>query len=350
MLDLTESNPTRALFVYPEALLTPLSDNRGLVYEPLPQGLLSARTAVAEYYNRAIPVDRILITASTSEAYSYLFQLLADPGDEILSPRPSYPLFEFLAGLSSVAIRQYPLRYDGSWHIDFDALEQAITARTRAIVVVNPNNPTGSFLKHEELARLETLAARHNVAIISDEVFCDYAFGTQSVSTLVGDRKAMTFSMSGLSKVAGLPQLKLGWVVASGPGHVAAMEALELIADTYLSVSTPVQIALPALLQAGAAIRTQITERTSANLETLRYTLAGSPGGVLNVEGGWYAVVQVPRTRSEEEWVLGLLEEQTIIVQPGFFFDFESEAFLVLSLLTPPPIFTEGVKRLRAFL
>lgn len=350
VLDLTESNPTRAGFAYPEALLAPLADARALLYEPLPQGLLSARAAVAEYYGGAIPVDRILLTASTSEAYSYLFQLLADPGDEILSPRPSYPLFEFLAGLSSVTIRQYPLRYDGGWHIDFAALEQAITARTRAIVVVNPNNPTGSFLKAEELDRLETLAARHGVALISDEVFSDYGFGAHGVTTLAGERKALTFSMSGLSKIAAMPQLKLGWIVASGPGHPEAMQALELIADTYLSVSTPVQVALPSLLHAGSALRAQITQRTQENLAMLRASLKDSAGGVLNVEGGWYAVVQVPRTRSEEEWVLGLLEEHGVIVQPGFFFDFESEAFLVLSLLTPSATFAEGCKRVRAFL
>jgi aspartate/methionine/tyrosine aminotransferase len=351
ILDLTESNPTRAGFVYPAGLLEPLSDAGGLLYEPMPQGSESARRAVAEYYHGTIPVERILLTASTSEAYSYLFQLLADPGDEILSPRPSYPLFEFLAGLSSVIIRQYPLRYDGIWHVDFDALEQAITAKTRAIVVVNPNNPTGSFLERDELDRLETLAAQHGIAIISDEVFCDYAFHSgDRVTTLAGERKALTFSMSGLSKVAGLPQLKLGWIVASGPDRAAAMDALELIADTYLSVSTPAQVALPNLLRAGAAIRSQIAHRALTNLEHLRLALAGSAGNVLNVEGGWNAVLQVPRTRSEEEWALRLLEEQNVVVQPGFFFDFESEAFLVLSLLTAPQTFADGLQRLRAFL
>ena len=351
ILDLTESNPTHAGLAYPVGLLAPLADAQGLLYEPTPQGSDAARAAVAGYYGGKIPVDRILLTASTSEAYSYLFQLLADPGDEILSPRPSYPLFEFLAGLSSVAIRQYPLRYDGSWHIDFEALERAISPRSRAIVVVNPNNPTGSFLKRDELEQLEALAAQHGVAIISDEVFCDYGFRAEDrVTTLAGERKALTFSMSGLSKVAGLPQLKLGWIVASGPGHASAMEALELIADTYLSVSTPVQVALPSLLQAGAGIRGQIAERTAVNLETLRRGLAGSAGGVLNVEGGWYGIIQVPRIRSEEEWVLRLLEEQNVVVQPGFFFDFESEAFLVVSLLTVSNKFDEGLRRLRSFL
>jgi len=350
--DLTESNPTRAGLPYSPDLLSSLSEQRSLLYEPLPQGLLSAREAVADYYGGLIPADRILLTASTSEAYSYLFQLLANPGDEILSPRPSYPLFEFLAGLSSVTIRQYPLRYDGTWHIDFDTLERAITPRTRAVVVVNPNNPTGSFLKREELDQLERIAAEHGIAIISDEVFCDYGFGSAAdrVTTLAGERRALTFSMSGLSKVAGLPQLKLGWIVASGPGHDAAMQALELIADTYLSVSTPVQVALPNLLAAGLGIRSAIRERTFSNLKHLQDGLAGSAGGVLNVEGGWYGVVQVPRTSTEEDWVLRLLEEQNVIVQPGFFFDFESEAFLVVSLLTPHETFAEGLRRVRQFL
>ncbi|MEO5922632.1 MAG: pyridoxal phosphate-dependent aminotransferase [Bryobacteraceae bacterium] len=355
ILELTESNPTRAALVYPDGLLAPLADVRGLTYEPTPQGSKEARAAVGEYYRGLgveVPIERVMLTASTSEAYSYLFQLLADPGDEILSPRPSYPLFEFLAGLSSVNIRQYPLRYDGSWHVDFEALETLITAKTRAIVVVNPNNPTGSFLKRDELERLDALAARHGVAIISDEVFCDYGFGSgeNRAVTLAGERRALTFSMSGLSKVAGLPQLKLGWIVASGPGCGAAMEALELIADTYLSVATPVQVALPSLLGAGAAVREQISKRTEVNLACLRSSLAGSAGGVLNVEGGWYGVVQVTRTYSEEEWTLRLLEEVNVIVQPGFFFDFESEAYLVLSLLTPAERFAEGLRRMRAFL
>jgi alanine-synthesizing transaminase len=292
------------------------------------------------------------LTASTSEAYSYIFQLLADPGDEILSPRPSYPLFEFLAGLSSVTMRQYPLRYDGVWHVDFPALQRLVTPRSRAIVVVNPNNPTGSFLKRDEFEQLEDFAFRHNLAIISDEVFCDYGFGRdpERVTTLVGDRRALTFSMSGLSKVAGLPQLKLGWIVASGPGYESALDALDLIADTFLSVATPVQIALPELLSSGAAIQQQIAARTATNLRVLQEGLMGSSGSVLNVEGGWYGIVRVPATHSEEDWALRLLREQDVLVQPGFYFDFETEAFLVLSLLTPHETFQEGLRRVRAFL
>jgi alanine-synthesizing transaminase len=356
VLDLTESNPTRAGFAYPQAeILTALADTDALRYHPSPRGLDSAREAVAGYYRdrgTKILVENILLTASTSEAYAYLFKLLANPGDEILAPRPSYPLFEFLADLESVHIRQYPLRYDGVWHVDFDALEQAITPRTRAIVVVNPNNPTGSFLKRAELDVLDSLAAERGLAILSDEVFRDYAFADEGdrVSTLAGERQALTFSMSGLSKIAGLPQMKLGWIVASGPRRAEALEALELIADTYLSVSTPVQVALSRLLALSGGIMEQIRQRTASNLARLRETMLGSAATLLRTEGGWYAVLQVGRSRSEEEWTLKLLGESNILVQPGFFFDFESEAFLVLSLLPEPAKFAEGVSRLRSII
>ena len=352
VLDLTESNPTHAGLAYPDAeILASLTDTRALQYDPSPSGLLPAREAIAGYYrNRGLSIglERVLLTASTSEAYAYLFKLLANPGDEILAPRPSYPLFEFLAGLESVTIRQYPLRYDGVWHVDFEALAQTITPRTRAIVVVNPNNPTGSFLKRAELERLEALAVRHGLAILSDEVFRDYALteDTERVSTLAGERHALTFSMSGLSKIAGLPQMKAGWVVASGPGSEGALEALELIADTYLSVSTPVQLALPRLLALSGQVMEQIRQRSAANLAHLQDATRDSAATLLRVEGGWYAVLQIPRTHTEEEWTLKLLAECDVLVQPGFFYDFESEAFLVLSLLTEPATFVEGVTRL----
>ena len=295
-----------------------------------------------------MPLDHLLLTASTSEAYTYLFKLLADPGDRVLVPRPSYPLFEFLAALESVEVGQYPLRYDGTWHVDFDELEKTITPRTRAIVVVNPNNPTGSYLKRPELERLEDLCVAHGLALVSDEVFCDYALTADSsrVTTLAGSRKALTFSMSGLSKVIGMPQLKLGWIAVSGPGAAEACERLEWIADTFLSVATPVQVALPQLLEAGLPVQKQIATRTEGNLQWLRTFLRGTALNLLSVEGGWYAVVQVPRTRTEEEWVLELLRTHQVLVQPGYFYDFESEAFLVLSLLTPEAVFREGVERL----
>jgi alanine-synthesizing transaminase len=337
LLDLTESNPTRASLDYPDQILAAFADPRSLQYEPEPRGLLAAREAVAAYYGN-VPASRILLTASTSEAYAYLFKLLCNPGDEILSPRPSYPLFDFLGGLESVRVVQYPLRYDGAWHIDFEALARAITPKTRAIVVVNPNNPTGSFLKREERHKLE----HFGLPILSDEVFSDYALSRDDsrVSTLTDAAKVLTFSMSGLSKIAALPQMKLGWIVASGPGHEEALDRLELIADTYLSVATPVQHALPQLLAASVSVRDQIRERSRANLATLRSTRP------LHVEGGWYAILQVPRTKSEEEWALELLDRCDVLVQPGYYYDFESEAFLVLSLLTPPDIFSEGVRRL----
>jgi alanine-synthesizing transaminase len=353
ILDLTESNPTRAGLHYPSELLAPLADVRALRYDPDPRGIPAAREAVAGYYaQRGVEVapDRILLTVSTSEAYSYLFKLLADPGDEVLVPRPSYPLFEFLASLESVHVRQYPLRYDGVWHIDFAALERALSPRTRAIVVVNPNNPTGQYLKRVELERLDVVCASRGIAILSDEVFCDYAHGedAQRVPTLASDRRALTFSMSGLSKIAGLPQLKLGWILTSGEETRAACERLEWIADTYLSVSTPVQLALPSLL--ASSVQVQIQQRVAQNLSWLLQTIQGTALNALKVEGGWYAVIQAPRTRSEEEWVLTLLEHQDVLVQPGFFYDFESEAFLVLSLLTEVSPFQEGVRRLLAIL
>jgi aspartate/methionine/tyrosine aminotransferase len=348
ILDLTESNPTHASLHYPgDELLAALGDARALRYDPDPRGLLAAREAVSEYYAQRgveVPASRILLTASTSEAYSYLFKLLANPGDEILVPRPSYPLFDYLAAMESVRVVQYPLRYDGVWHIDFDALAGAITPRTRAIVVVNPNNPTGSYLKRAEWERLQTFG----LPILSDEVFADFAFAPSAdrVATLAGSSEVLTFSMSGLSKIAGLPQMKLGWIVAGGPDHAAALEGLEWIADSFLSVATPIQWALPRILAASGAVQEQIRQRTHANLACLRERAAGSPCRCLCVEGGWYAVLEMPRIRTEEEWALCLLAESDVLVQPGFFYDFEAEAFLVLSLLTPPAVFAEGVRRI----
>jgi alanine-synthesizing transaminase len=350
ILDLTESNPTRASLAYPgDELLAALADPRALLYDPDPRGLLAAREAVSQYYAQRgvdVPASRILLTASTSEAYSYLFKLLADAGDEILVPRPSYPLFDYLAAMESVTVRQYPLRYDGVWHIDFDELASAITPRTRAIVVVNPNNPTGSYLKRTEWERLQIFG----LPILSDEVFSDFAFAPDPVrvTSLAQSSNVQAFSMSGLSKIAGLPQMKLGWIVVGGPDHAAALEGLEWIADTFLSVSTPVQWALPRILAASADVQEQIRRQTRANLNHLvKCTSAPSSAcRCLHVEGGWHAILEVPRIRTEEDWVLHLLAEWDVLVQPGFFYDFEAEAFLVLSLLTPPPIFAEGLRRI----
>jgi len=268
----------------------------------------------------------------------------------VLVPRPSYPLFEFLAELESVRVVQYPLVYNGAWEIDFDALRHAITPRTRAIIVVNPNNPTGSFLKQQEHEELIRICRDHGLAIVSDEVFSDYARhdDPNRVRTLSSTSEVLTFSLSGLSKVAGLPQIKLGWMVVNGPETLrrAAIERLEFIADTYLSVSTPVQWAAAGLLALRKGIQSQIETRVRHNLAVLcRAFGPESSNRVFNAEGGWYAIVQVPRVRTEEEWVLTLLDQQGVLVQPGFFFDFETEAFLVVSLLTREEVFKDGIGR-----
>jgi alanine-synthesizing transaminase len=361
LLDLTESNPTRAGFDYPAEIVQALADPRILRYDPAPAGLREAREAVARYYaGRGIAVEpeRILLTASTSEAYAYLFKLLADPGDEVLVPRPSYPLFEYLATMESVKVRSYPLVYYGNWQIDWEGLAAAITERSRAIVLVNPNNPTGSFMKSGELERLTALSVdpggELQIALISDEVFSDYAFGADAerAASVASVDSGLAFALSGLSKIAGLPQMKLGWIVAAGAPEQQsrAVERLEWIADTYLSVGTPVQCAAARLLAAGESVREQIRKRTAENLAFAREALRGSDASLLSVEGGWYATLQVPRLRSEEEWVLELLERANTVVQPGYFFDFDSEAYLVVSLLTLRAVFEEGLNRLIEFL
>jgi aspartate/methionine/tyrosine aminotransferase len=354
LLDLTESNPTRAGLSYPADTVSALADPRLLAYEPAPAGSTEAREAVSRYYRVRgveVPVSRILLTASTSEAYCYLFKLLTNPGDEVLVPRPSYPLFEFLATMESVTVRQYLLAYHGAWSIDVAALEAAVTPRTRAIVLVNPNNPTGSYLKRDELDVLIRVAKEHDLALISDEVFADYALteDTRRVRTLAATDECLTFSMSGLSKVAGMPQMKLGWIVVNGlaPLRHEAFEKLEWIADTYLSVGTPVQCAAARLLAAGEEVQRQIRERTAANLALAREAFRDSAANLLHVEGGWNVVLQVPRVRSEEEWVLELLERHGVIVQPGYFYDFDSGAFLVVSLLTESGVFGEGMGLMR---
>ncbi len=366
MLDLTASNPTQAALDYPaEAIVRALADPRALLYDPQPAGMWSAREAVAAYYGErgvAVSPERILLTSSTSEAYSYLFKLLCEPGDEILVPRPSYPLFEYLAALESVRVQQYPLLYDSpdeplsgpearaQWMLDLPAMESLITPRCRAVVVVNPNNPTGSFLKRAQWERLLHLCAAHGLAVLSDEVFADFALrpDLRRLATVIGDPPVLCFAMSGLSKVAGLPQMKLGWIAVNGPAtlRAEAIERLEWIADTYLSVGTPVQCALPRLLSLARDVQRAIGVRTAGNLALLHDVMgAQSPFRPLDVEGGWYAPVEAPRVRTEEEWALDSLRQANVLLQPGYFYDFEREAFLVFSLLTPPDDFAEGIRR-----
>jgi aspartate/methionine/tyrosine aminotransferase len=355
IIDLTESNPTRASVRYPDSLLAPLTDARGLLYEPHPLGMLSAREAVSRELQRLgspVSPDRIGLTASSSEAYAWLFKLFCNPNDQVLIPRPSYPLFEHLTRLESVTAVPYSLEYHGTWRIDMDTVRRAIGARTRALLVVSPNNPTGSFLHEADLMQLVELCAAHDIALIGDEVFADYPLDPSPGRALVlSQRDVVTCSLGGLSKSAGLPQLKLGWIAFDGPDDRlrSVLSAYEIIADTYLSVSTPVQAAAPVLLQHAEQLRAQIRQRIASNLGRLREMVDDFPAvSVLTCEGGWSAVLQLPATRSEERFVLELLTDDHVLVHPGYFFDFEREAFVVVSLLVPPTAFTTGVARLLA--
>jgi len=357
LIDLTESNPTRVGLDYPADLLAALADCRALTYAPQPFGVLEARQAIASDYERrgvATSADRVAVTASTSEAYSLLFKLLTAPGDEILVPRPSYPLFEHLTALDGVVARPYDLEYNGVWSIDFDSLDRACGPRTRAVLVVSPNNPTGSYAAAAELDRLATSCARLDLAIVADEVFADYELepgaASRAAPMLTRD-DVLVFALGGLSKSIGLPQVKLAWIATAGPSAVveAALERLELICDTYLSASTPVQLAAAELLARGASIRAQIAARIRANYRELTAQVADVPScRVLNTAGGWSAIVQVPTFRSEEALVIELVAEAGVLAHPGYFFDFPRESFLVLSLLPPEPSFADGVGRLLA--
>jgi aspartate/methionine/tyrosine aminotransferase len=353
--DLTESNPTRAGFDYPPDMLSGLGLARGLRYAPEPLGLLSARQAIsADFARRGIdaPAERTVLTASTSEAYSLLFKILCDPGDEVLVPRPSYPLFEHLTRLDAVAAVPYDLEYHGRWSVNMPSVEQALSSRTRALLVVNPNNPTGSFVSPAEADHLADICRDAGAAIIADEVFADYAWaaGPLRLSGLFVRRTdVLTFTLGGLSKSAGLPQVKLGWMVAAGPSDVVtdALARLDLACDTYLSVSTPVQLAAAELLRHGAAIRRQIQVRVTANHATLCARATETPAcRVLQGDGGWYAVVQVPSIGSEEDMVLTLLATRGVLVHPGYFFDFPAVSFMVVSLLPPLDVFDAGVSHL----
>jgi alanine-synthesizing transaminase len=358
LVDLTESNPTRADLHYPADVLAPLAHPRGLVYEPSPCGLVEARCAVARDYERrgtSISPDRIVLSASTSDAYSLLFKLLADAGDEVLVPRPSYPLFDHLTRLDEVTATSYDLEYHDGWTIDVASVERAITPRTRALLIVNPNNPTGSFVKRDELDRLQPICAAHDIALIADEVFSDYELqpGARAAAGPVMDvmdagRGALVFSLGGLSKSAGLPQLKLGWIAVGGPDALVerALERLELVCDTYLSVSTPVQAAAAELIEHAAPVRAQIQVRIAANYRRLVEQTATVPAcRVLHAEGGWYGVMQVPSLGSEEDLVVALVDRAGVLAHPGYFFDFPRESYLVVSLLPPEDAFADGVGR-----
>ena len=355
LLDLTESNPTRCGFAFDtQAILEALANPQGLSYEPDPRGLLTAREAVAQYYAaRGVALDpgQIFLTTSTSEAYSYVFRLLADSADTVLVPQPSYPLFDFLAGLNDIRVIPYPLTYDQGWQIDLLTLEKRLEARTRAILVVHPNNPTGSFVRRHELAELHIFCQGHGVALVADEVFADYALGAdpQRVVSHAAVTEVLTFTLSGLSKISALPQMKLAWLVVNGPPQLlrSGLARMEIIADTYLSLSAPLALALPGLLETRRTLQPQILGRVTCNLQLLDARLAaGQPVSRLVVEGGWYAILRLPSIRTDEEWAMELARKDGVLVHPGHFFDFSSEGHLVISLLTHPEVFEEGIARI----
>jgi alanine-synthesizing transaminase len=357
LIDLTESNPTRIGLGETAPLIALLGHPRATEYSPVALGHAEARAAVARYYaDRGLPVEahRITLSASTSEAYGWLFKLLTERGDEVLVPAPSYPLLAFLADLEDVVLTPYPLIREERFRIDLAALSQAIGERTRAIVVVHPNNPTGTLVRRDEAAALAALSAQHGLSLIVDEVFGDYVgdgLSQDRLPSFVGPSSALTFVLSGLSKVVALPQLKLGWIVALGPDALVheAMRRLAVIADTYLSVGTPVQLALPEILAARRPIQAAIRARVADNLAALDAAIAKAPGGAvrrLPADAGWYAILEVLRTRDEDAWVEMLIREEGIVVHPGYFFDMAEEGFLVVSLLPEPRAFADAAGRL----
>jgi alanine-synthesizing transaminase len=354
VLDLTISNPTQASLQYDEALiLQALGSPQAMDYDPQPKGLLSARTAVAAYYQAVrvpnLDPERLILTTSTSEGYSFVLRLLCNPGDELLVPKPSYPLFEFLADLQDVRLVPYPLIYDHGWQMDFHSLQKLVTERTRAVVVVHPNNPTGSFVHPQEQESLNRFCREHGLALIADEVFLDYAHDRAARQSFVANQDVLTFTLSGISKISALPQMKVAWIITSGPAAEveAALARLEIIADTYLSLNAPVQWALPALLEQRKTIQPQLLDRVLGNLAELDRQLAAQKACQrLLVEGGWYAVLRVPVTQTDEELAVDLLHRKSVLVHPGHFYDFPADGHLVLSLITPRAEFTEGIKKL----
>jgi len=355
IFDLTISNPTEAgIRPDPEGVLGALVNPESLRYDPQPRGLLDARKAVCGYYREAhrifdLDPERLVLTTSTSEAYSYVFRLLCNPADEILVPKPSYPLFEFLADLSDVKLVPYPLIYDHGWQIDFDSLYKAASPRSRAVILVHPNNPTGSFVSASETTALNDFCRDYGTALIVDEVFLDYAHDGGARPSFVGNTEALTFTLSGISKISALPQMKLSWVATSGPDDAVAEAGarLEVIADTYLSMNAPVQLAAGVFLQQRKQVQPILLDRLRANLAELDRQLVKYPACTrLSAEGGWYAVLRVPAVSSDEDLAIRLLRRAQVSIHPGHFYDFPGEGHLVLSLITEPDTFREGIARL----
>ncbi len=358
ILDLTASNPTQVGIQYNQAeILSALAHPDALTYHPEPKGLPAARTAVADYYaerGQRISPAAVTLTVSTSEAYSFVFRLLCDPGDEVLVPTPSYPLFEFLAALEDVRLVPYSLFYDHGWHVDLHSLESALTPQARAILLVHPNNPTGSYVKSSEAEQLNWLCQRRGLALVVDEVFFDYRLNAadNAAGSFASNREALSFTLSGISKISGLPQMKLAWIVTSGPEEqvAPALSRLEVIADTFLSMNAPVQLAAPVLLAQRHGVGEQLRARIRTNLAELDRQLAQQqPCSRLVAEGGWYVILRVPVNRSDEQLCIDLLQQAGVLVQPGYFYDFHQDGHLVLSLITPQEQFAEGVRRIVAF-
>jgi aspartate/methionine/tyrosine aminotransferase len=359
LLDLTASNPTTVGLQYrEEEVLRALMNREALRYEPQPKGLLVAREAIAAYcaeHGARVSPDDLILTTSTSEAYSFVFRLLCNPGDAVLVPTPSYPLFDFLADIQDVKLFPYELVHDHGWQLEvmslFGAVDRALatTAHCAAVLAVHPNNPTGSFLQPRELQLLNDTCAENDMAIVADEVFLDYALAAERPLTCAANEEALTFTLSGLSKISGLPQMKVAWIAVSGPPSLKqdALARLEVIADTYLSMNAPVQLALPTMLDERKNIQPQLMQRVRANLAELDLQLAAQKlCHRLDVEGGWYAIMRVPARGSDEELAIALLREKNVLVQPGHFYDFVADGYLVVSLITPVPEFAEGIKRL----
>lgn len=356
ILDLTISNPTRAGFDYDEAaILDSLRNPNSLDYDPQPKGLQSARAAVADYYNargEKVDPESLVLTTSTSEAYSYVFRLLCNPGDEILVPKPSYPLFDFLADLQDVKLVPFQLIYDHGWQIDWPALESCLTDQLRAVALVHPNNPTGSYISTNERTQLNELCCERGMALVVDEVFLDYAHGSKSRPSFVTNHAALTFTLSGLSKISALPQMKLAWIAVSGPEPLAqtAIQRLEVIADTFLSLNAPIQLAAGSMLEQRREIQPQIMARVRANVAELDHQLAKQKSCTrLHAEAGWYAILRVPATGSDEDLAIKLLQDRSVLLHPGHFYDFPSDGYLVLSLITPEQQFSEGISRTLEF-
>ena len=355
ILDLTESNPTRCGFAYPERkILSALGCPADLSYVPNPKGLLQAREAVCRYYARrqvSVEPEQVFLTSSTSEAYSFLFRLLADPNERVLFPRPSYPLFDFLGGLNDLTVDYYPLIYDDGWRPDFEKFRTALDKPARALVLVNPNNPTGSFVKEADFLFLNALAVQKQVPIISDEVFVDYVFNKKTAGfSLIQGHDNLIFTLGGLSKALALPQMKISWILVNGPSRLVkkASARLEVIADTYLSVSTPVQNSLSRWLDLQPGIQKAVLTRVRSNRKKLMEGLEGMSGcRYLKADGGWNAVLRLPSSCREEAFVLDLLEKDHVLVYPGYFFDFAEESHVVISLLPAENVFQPALERLK---